>query len=126
VPRLNSRVAFGRRISEQGVWRERIADAAHPHRHRPPADAEDGLHDGHRRQQAFAKAEIAMIKVLAPNVAQQVLDWAIQAHGAAGVSDDFPLAYQWARQPHPAPGRRSGRGASQCDRQAGTGAVPTI
>ncbi len=37
-----------------------------------------------------------MIKVLAPNVAQDVLDWAIQAHGAAGVSDEFPLAYQWA------------------------------
>jgi acyl-CoA dehydrogenase len=43
-----------------------------------------------------AKAEIAMIKVLAPNVAQKVLDLAIQAHGAAGVSGDFPLAYQWA------------------------------
>jgi acyl-CoA dehydrogenase len=34
--------------------------------------------------------------VLAPNVAQQVLDWSIQAHGAAGVSDEFPLAYMWA------------------------------
>jgi acyl-CoA dehydrogenase len=43
-----------------------------------------------------AKAEIAMIKVLAPNVTQQVLDWAIQAHGAGGVSDDFPLASMWA------------------------------
>ena len=43
-----------------------------------------------------AKAEIAMIKVLAPNVAQQVLDWAIQAHGAGGVSNDFPLASLWA------------------------------
>jgi acyl-CoA dehydrogenase len=39
-----------------------------------------------------------MIKVAAPNVALQVLDWAIQAHGAAGVSDDFPLAYAWASQ----------------------------
>ncbi len=43
-----------------------------------------------------AAAEIAMIKVLAPNVAQQVLDWAIQAHGAGGVSDDFPPASQRA------------------------------
>jgi acyl-CoA dehydrogenase len=43
-----------------------------------------------------AQAEIAMIKVLAPNVTQQVLDWAIQAHGAGGVSGDFPLAAQWA------------------------------
>jgi acyl-CoA dehydrogenase len=45
-----------------------------------------------------ARGEIAMIKVAAPNVALQVLDWAIQAHGAAGVSDDFPLAYAWASQ----------------------------
>jgi acyl-CoA dehydrogenase len=44
----------------------------------------------------FARAEIAMIKVLAPNMACQVIDWAIQAHGGGGVSDDFPLAYAYA------------------------------
>ncbi len=93
--RLNSRVAFGRKLSEQGVWRERIADA------RIAIDTArlltlkaaslmDTVGNKH------AQAEIAMIKVLAPNVTQQVLDWAIQAHGAAGVSDDFPLASQWA------------------------------
>ncbi|MET3131368.1 acyl-CoA dehydrogenase [Oxalobacteraceae bacterium GrIS 1.11] len=93
--RLNRRVAFGKKIAEQGVWRERIADA------RIQIDTArlltlktaalmDTLGNKH------AQAEIAMIKVLAPNVAQQVLDWAIQAHGAAGVSDDFPLAAQWA------------------------------
>ncbi|MEO8407745.1 MAG: acyl-CoA dehydrogenase family protein [Oxalobacteraceae bacterium] len=93
--RLNARVAFGRRLSEQGVWRERIAEA------RIQIDSArlltlkaaymmDTVGNKH------AQAEIAMIKVLAPNVAQQVLDWAIQAHGAAGVSDDFPLAYMWA------------------------------
>ncbi len=93
--RLNSRVAFGKRLSEQGVWRERIAEA------RIQIDTArlltlktaalmDTVGNKH------AQAEIAMIKVLAPNVAQQVLDWAIQAHGAAGVSDEFPLAYQWA------------------------------
>ena len=43
-----------------------------------------------------ARAEIAMIKVLAPNVACKVLDWAMQAHGGAGVSEDFPLAYMYA------------------------------
>jgi len=44
-----------------------------------------------------ARKEIAMIKVLAPNVACQVIDWAIQAHGGAGVCDDFGLAYAYAR-----------------------------
>jgi acyl-CoA dehydrogenase len=93
--RLDSRVAFGRKISEQGVWRERIAES------RIRIDTARlltlktaWLMDtvGNKR----AQSEIAMIKVLAPAVAQQVLDWAIQAYGAAGVSDDFPLAYQWA------------------------------
>ncbi|MES2017242.1 MAG: acyl-CoA dehydrogenase family protein [Pseudomonadota bacterium] len=93
--RLQSRVAFGKKISDQGVWRERIAES------RIQIDTArlltlktaalmDTVGNKH------AQAEIAMIKVLAPNVAQQVLDWAIQAHGAAGVSDEFPLAYQWA------------------------------
>ncbi|MEC5215624.1 acyl-CoA dehydrogenase [Actimicrobium sp. GrIS 1.19] len=93
--RLNERVAFGRKISEQGVWRERIAES------RIQIDSArlltlkaaymmDTVGNKH------AKAEIAMIKVLAPTVAQQVLDWAIQAHGAGGVCDDFPLAYMWA------------------------------
>ncbi|HEY8025376.1 MAG TPA: acyl-CoA dehydrogenase family protein [Burkholderiaceae bacterium] len=93
--RLTSRVAFGKQISDQSIWRERIAEA------RIQIDTArlltlkaaymmDTVGNKH------AKAEIAMIKVLAPNVAQQVLDWAIQAHGAGGVSDDFPLAYMWA------------------------------
>jgi acyl-CoA dehydrogenase len=93
--RLNSRVAFGKKISEQSTWRERIAES------RIKIDTArlltlktaalmDSVGNKH------AQAEIAMIKVLAPNVAQEVLDWAIQAHGAAGVSDDFPLASQWA------------------------------
>jgi len=43
-----------------------------------------------------AKKEIAMIKVAAPNMACQVIDWAIQVHGAGGVSDDFPLAAAYA------------------------------
>jgi len=43
-----------------------------------------------------AKAEIAMIKVVAPNMALQVIDWAMQVHGGAGMSQDFPLAYAWA------------------------------
>ena len=43
-----------------------------------------------------AKKDIAMIKVAAPNMACRVIDWAMQVHGAAGVSDDFGLASMWA------------------------------
>jgi acyl-CoA dehydrogenase len=93
--RLNERVAFGRRISEQGAWHERIAEA------RIMIDTARLLtlkaaYMMDTVGNKYAKAEIAMIKVLAPNVTQQVLDWAIQAHGGGGVSDEFPLAYQWA------------------------------
>ena len=93
--RLNSRVAFGRRISEQGVWRERIAES------RCMIDQARLL----TLKAAYmmdtvgnkvAKAEIAMIKVIAPNMALQIVDWAIQAHGGAGVTDDTPLAGMWA------------------------------
>lgn len=45
-----------------------------------------------------AKSEIAQIKVIAPNVALKVIDRAIQLHGGAGVSADFPLAYMYAMQ----------------------------
>lgn len=45
-----------------------------------------------------AKAEIAMIKIVAPNMALQVIDWAIQVFGGAGVSQDTPLAMMWAHQ----------------------------
>ena len=93
--RLASRVAFGKKISDQSIWRERIAES------RIQIDTARlltlkaaAMMDTVGNKQAAA--EIAMIKVLAPNVAQQVLDWSIQAHGAAGVSDEFPLAYQWA------------------------------
>jgi len=44
-----------------------------------------------------AKTEIAMIKVVAPSMACQVIDWAIQVHGGGGISDDFPLAFNYAQ-----------------------------
>ena len=93
--RASSRVAFGRTIAEQGVTRERIADA------RCQIDMARLLTlktawmmdvAGNKA----AKSEIAMIKVVAPNMACQVIDWAIQVHGGGGVCDDFPLAGYYA------------------------------
>ena len=90
-----ARVAFGRTIAEQGVTRERIAQA------RIMIDSARWLvlnaaYMMDTVGNKVAKAEIAMIKVLAPTMTLQVIDWAMQAHGGAGVSDDFPLAMMYA------------------------------
>lgn len=92
--RTLERVAFGRPIAEQGVTRERIAEARIliDQARLLVLDAADKMdRDGNKA----ALKEIAMIKVAAPTMACQVIDWAIQAHGGAGVSEDFPLAAAW-------------------------------
>jgi acyl-CoA dehydrogenase len=61
-----------------------------------------------------ARKEIAMIKVIVPNMTLQVIDWAIQAHGAGGVTSDFPLALLWAAS---AP-LRIADGRTRCHRNA--------
>jgi acyl-CoA dehydrogenase len=93
--RTLTRTAFGKKISDQGVTRERIADSRIllDQARLLVLNAADQMD---RRGNKAAMKEIAMIKVAVPNMACQVLDWAIQAHGAAGVSDDFPLAAAWA------------------------------
>ena len=93
--RVAARVAFGRPIADQGVTRERIAEA------RIMINSArlltlDAAWKMDTVGNKAARKEIAMIKVLAPNVALQVIDWAIQAHGGAGVSDDFGLAHAYA------------------------------
>jgi acyl-CoA dehydrogenase len=93
--RLQSRVAFGKRLSEHSVWEQRVAEA------RIEIDATRllCLLAADRMDKAgnkAAKAEIAMIKVKAPRMALKVIDDAIQAHGGAGVSQDTPLAASWA------------------------------
>ena len=93
--RVDSRVAFGRRISEFSIWHERIADARCLIEQArlltlKAADMMDKV--GNKA----ARSEIAMIKVVAPNMALQIIDWAIQAHGGAGVSGDFFLAHAYA------------------------------
>ena len=93
--RATARVAFGRTVAEQGVTRERIAES------RIMIDSTRFmvLHAAWKMDVAgnkVAKQEIAMIKVLAPTMACQVIDWAMQVHGGGGVSDDYGLANAYA------------------------------
>ena len=93
--RLATRVAFGGPIARQTVWQERIAEAriAIEQARLLTLKAAYMMDTVGNK---VARKEIAMIKVAAPNMAQKVIDWAIQAHGAAGVCDDFFLARAYA------------------------------
>ena len=93
--RTSARVAFGKPVAEQGVTVERIAECR--------IAIEQArlltLHAAHRMDTVgnkVAKAEIAMIKVAVPAMACKVVDWAIQAHGGGGTSNDFGLAHAYA------------------------------
>lgn len=93
--RALGRVAFGKAVAEQTVTQERIAEA------RIMIDQARllTLHAAHKMDTVgnkAAKAEIAMIKVAVPNMACQVVDWAIQVHGGGGTSNDFGLARAYA------------------------------
>jgi acyl-CoA dehydrogenase len=93
--RVKQRVAFGRPLAEQGTVRADIAESRiEIEQARLLTLKAAHLMDTVGNQ--AARAEIAMIKVVAPNMAQRVIDRAIQAHGGAGVSGDFVLAYAWA------------------------------
>jgi acyl-CoA dehydrogenase len=93
--RTKSRVAFGKPIAEQTVTLERIAES------RILIDQArllvlNAAWKMDKVGNKVAAKEIAMIKVAAPTMACKVIDWAIQAHGGGGMSDDFPLAYAYA------------------------------
>jgi acyl-CoA dehydrogenase len=93
--RAVTRTAFGRTIAEHGVNRHWIAES------RMEIDQARllTLYAAHKMDTVgnkAARAEIAMIKVVAPNVAQRVIDRAIQVHGGGGVSQEFHLAFAWA------------------------------
>ena len=93
--RTLGRVAFGKPIAEQGVTVERIAQA----RILIEQARLLTLNAAHRMDTVgnkVARTEIAMIKVAVPNMAAQVIDWAIQAHGGGGTSNDFVLARAYA------------------------------
>lgn len=93
--RVLTRHAFGKKLSEQSIWHERIAQS------RCMIDQArlltlNAAYMMDTVGNKIARAEIAMIKTVAPTMACQVIDWAIQAHGGAGVSDDFPLAAMYS------------------------------
>jgi len=94
--RASQRVAFGKTVAQQGVTMERIAEA----RCRIDQARLLTLKAAWMMDVAgnkAAKAEIAMIKVVAPTMALQVIDWAMQVYGGMGVSDDVPLAFFYAQ-----------------------------
>ncbi len=93
--RASSRIAFGKSVAQQTVTQERIAEA------RCKIDMARlltlkaaWLMDTAGNK--VARTEIAMIKVVAPTMACEVIDWAMQVHGGGGMCDDFPLAYAYA------------------------------
>ena len=96
VRRLLSREAFGKRLADQSLWEQRVAEA------RTDIDmcrlltlnAADRMDKVGNK---VARAEIAMIKVAAPRLALKLIDDAMQAHGAGGLTTDFGLARMWAR-----------------------------
>ncbi|HRH86552.1 MAG TPA: acyl-CoA dehydrogenase family protein [Rubrivivax sp.] len=93
--RTLSRVAFGKPVAEQGVTLERIAES----RILIEQARLLTLNAAHRMDTVgnkVARTEIAMIKVAVPNMAARVIDWAIQAHGGGGTSNDFGLGHAYA------------------------------
>ncbi|NIO39778.1 MAG: acyl-CoA dehydrogenase, partial [Burkholderiales bacterium] len=95
IRRLKQRVAFGRAVAEQSVWHERIAESRIMIEQARLLTLKAAyMMDTVGNKEA--RMEIAMIKVIAPNMAQQIIDWAIQAHGGGGVCQDFPLAWMYA------------------------------
>ena len=95
VARAKSRVAFGKTLAEQGVVMDQIASSR--------SEIEQSrllvLKAAHMMDTVgnkVARKEIAMIKVVVPNMAARVIDRAIQVHGGGGVSSDFPLSYAYA------------------------------
>jgi acyl-CoA dehydrogenase len=93
--RVRARVAFGKPIAEQGTIRADIAESRMEIEQARLLTMK-AAHMMDTVGNKAARGELAMVKVIVPRMTQRVLDRAIQAHGGAGVSDDFPLAAAWA------------------------------
>ena len=93
--RVRQRVAFGRTLAEQGTIRADIAESRMEIEQARLLTMK-AAHLMDTVGNKSARGELAMVKVVVPRIALRVLDRAIQAHGAAGVCDDFPMAMMWA------------------------------
>jgi acyl-CoA dehydrogenase len=126
--RASSRVAFGKPLAEQTVTLERIAESRVAIEQARLLTLKTAFMMDTVGSKA-ARAEIAMIKITAPSMAQKVIDWAIQVHGAGGLSQDFPLAEaftiaRWLRfADGPDEVHRNQLGKLELKRQRGAGAV---
>ena len=120
--RTLQRVAFGKPIAQHGVTQERIAEARIMIEQARLLTLKAAYMMDTVGNKG-ARGEIAMIKVVAPNMACQVIDWAIQAHGARRRQRRFSAGVCVCVRAHAASRRWSRRSASQCDREAGTGAL---
>ena len=100
IDRVQNRIAFGRPLAEQGVVQQQIALSRNEiDQSRLLCHKAAWVIDQHGNKSKEARQLVAQIKAVAPQMACNVIDRAIQVHGAAGVSDDFPLArlYGWHR-----------------------------
>jgi acyl-CoA dehydrogenase len=93
--RVQARIAFGKPLAEQGTIRADIAESRMEIEQARLLTMKAAYMMDTVGNKA-ARGELAMVKVVVPRITLRVLDRAIQAHGAAGVSDDFPLAAAWA------------------------------
>ena len=112
IDRVQKRIAFGKPLAEQGMVQQQIAlsrneiDQARLLCHKAAWTI-----DQHGNKSREAQTQVAQIKAVAPQMACDVIDRAIQVHGGAGVSDDFPLARLYGVAPRDAVVRRARRGA---------------
>ena len=116
VQRLQSRVAFGKKLMEHSIWEQRVARGADRHRHVAPAVPQGRGPDGQGRQQGRPGRDRDDQGLCAATWRCRIIDDAVQAHGGAGVEPGFRAGGELGGDPDAAPRGRAGRGAQPGDR----------